>query len=123
MRLYATCSKCKSDISFWSWKETRMDFKKSKHEKISLTCKKCNHLEKYHIDLISAKNSKIAIIIGLMIFVFGTLFSLIFLWDYLFESNNVYTIFGLISILLIPSIVYGIISKNDVQRIRNFNRS
>ena len=123
MELHATCKKCKSDISFWTWKETRMDFKKSKNENISLSCKKCNHLDNYHIDFISAKESKIALIIGLIILVAGTSFSMIFLWDYLFKTNNLYTIFGLTSILLVPSLVYGIISKNDNQRVRNFNKS
>jgi len=123
MRLYATCNKCKSDISIWTWKENRIDFKKSKQEWFSLTCKKCNHLDKYHIDSFSARNSKIALIIGLITFVIGTLFLLIFLWDYLFKTNNIYTIFGLISLLVVPSLVYGIISKNDLQRVCNFNRS
>lgn len=123
MKLYAACEKCKSDISFWTWKETRMDFKKSKKENILLSCKKCNHSYKYSIDFIYAKESKIAMAVGLIILVAGSSFSMIFLWDYLFQTNNIYTIFGLTGILLIPSIVYRILSKNDVQRVRDFNRS
>ena len=123
MKLYAVCIKCKSDIPFWTWNVHRTDFKKSNNEWITLNCKKCNHKDKYHIDTISARESKVALISGLTIFLVGTPLLFIFLWDYLFTTNNIYTIFGLVAPLIIPSLIYGIISKNDLQRVRNFNRS
>ena len=123
MKLYAVCDKCKSDISFWTWNINQIDFKKSKNEWIPLTCKRCNHMEKYHIDTISARESKVALIVGLTIFLVGTPLLFIFLWDYLFKTNNVYTILGLVTPLIVPSLIYGIISKNDLKRVRNFNRS
>jgi hypothetical protein len=123
MKLYTVWNKCKSDISFWTWNVNRIDFKKSKNEWILLTCKKCNHKENHHIDTISARESKVAMIIGLTIFLVGTSLLFIFLWDYLFKTNNVYTIIGLVTPLIVPSLIYGIISRNDGQRVRNFNRS
>ncbi len=123
MKLYAVCNECKSEISFWTWNVNRIDFKKSKNEWIPLLCKNCNREEKYHIDTISAKESKVALIVGLILLLVGTPLLFIFLWDYLFEFNNVYTIFGLVTPLIIPGLIYRVISKNDLQRVRNFNRS
>ena len=123
MKLYAVCNKCKSDISFWTWNSNRTDFKKSNNDWITLSCKKCNHKAKYEIDTIYARESKVALIIGLIIFLVGTPLLFIFLWDYLFHTNNVYIILGLVIPLIVPSLIYGIISKNDLQKVRNFNRS
>lgn len=123
MKLYTKCTNCKSDISFWTWTSDRVGFKKSNGDYISLTCKNCNQNTKYHIDDVKAKESKLAYIIALLIFLAGTPILFLFLWDYMFMTNNIYTILGLVIPLIVPSLIFGIITKNDRQRVRLFNRS
>jgi predicted membrane channel-forming protein YqfA (hemolysin III family) len=91
-------------------------------DKIELHCKSCNKTDKYSIDDLKAKESKIAILIGLLILIIGTPITLILLWDYIWQSG-LYSAFGLILIIGIPGYVYMIINKNDQNRVRIFNRS
>ncbi|PWD97477.1 hypothetical protein [Marinilabilia rubra] len=123
MKLYAKCPKCKSEISFTKWVSDRIEFKKSNGEYISLTCKNCNKKTKFHIVNIEAKENKIAHFIALSVLLIGTSLLLIFLWDFLFLTINIYTIAGLLSILVVPSIIFGIITKNERKRVRLFNYS
>lgn len=122
MRLYIKCSDCDHDISFWTWTSERVDLKMTHGDKIELDCKNCNKKSKYYIDDLRAKESKIALIIALIIFIIGTPIALILLWDYIWQTG-LYGALGLILIIGIPSTIYGIINKNDSQRVRLFNRS
>jgi hypothetical protein len=123
MRLYVDCLKCKTEISFWTWNSDRVDFKKSTGENIVLTCKKCSHFDKYNIDNVKAKESKIALITSLSFLLIGTPILFITLSDYMFKTNNVYTIACLVTCLTIPSLTFGIMTRNDRIRVRIFNRS
>ena len=123
MKLYTKCSTCMTDISLWTWYSDRIDFKKSNKDFINLTCKKCKQTDRYNIDNVKAKESNTAQIIALSIFLIGTPVLLIFLWDYIFKINNIYAILILILPLIVPSLIYSIIIKNDRQRVRLFNVS
>jgi hypothetical protein len=112
-----------TDISLWTWYSDRIDFKKSNKDFINLTCKKCKQTDRYNIDNVKAKESNTAQIIALSIFLIGTPVLLIFLWDYIFKINNIYAILILILPLIVPSLIYSIIIKNDRQRVRLFNVS
>jgi hypothetical protein len=122
MRLYIKCSECSKDISFWTWSSDRVSIKMTHGEKIGLDCKSCNTTKEYYIDDLRAKKSKIASIIASVIFIIGTPIALILLWDYIWQTR-LYGAFGLILIIGIPTTIYGIINKNDSQRVRLFNRS
>ena len=123
MKVYTKCKKCKSDISFSTWETDRVGLKMSKGESIKLTCKKCNFSANYAIDDFKAKESKIAHLIALLVFLIGTPILFILLWDKMFKTNNIYTIYGLVIPLIIPSIIFTIISRNDRLRVSSFNRS
>jgi len=122
MRLYIKCSNCSNEISFWTWSSDRVSLKMTHGDKIELDCKNCNTTKKYFIDDLRAKKSKIALIIASIIFIIGTPIVLILLWDYIWQTG-LYGALGLILIIGIPSTIYGIINKNDSQRISLFNRS
>jgi hypothetical protein len=122
MRLYIKCSDCKNEISFWTLSSERVNLKMTHGDKIELDCKKCNTTKNYNIDDLRAKKSKIALIIASIIFIIGTPIALILLWDYIWQTG-LYGAFGLILIIGIPSTIYGIINKNDNQRVSIFNRS
>lgn len=123
MKIYTRCEKCKSEISFSTWETDRVGLKMSKGNSINLMCKKCNFCGNYEIDDFKAKESKIAHLIALVVFLIGTPILFVLLWDKLFRTNNIYAIFGLVMPLIIPSIIFGIISKNDRLRVSRFNRN
>lgn len=123
MKVYTKCDKCKTDISFSTWATDRVVLKMSKGNSVRLTCKKCDYSENYLIDGLKAKESKIALLIALLVFLVGTPILFVLLWDLLFRTNNIYTIFGLFGTLIIPSTIFSIISKNDRLRVNSFNRS
>jgi hypothetical protein len=83
MRIHTNCKHCKSEISFWVWASDRVEIKKTKGDFLELTCKKCKQKGEYDIDQIKARESKIALLVGLLIFVIGTPTILIFMWDYI----------------------------------------
>ena len=122
MKLYTQCTSCKKDISFWTWSQTRIELQKTKGKLLLLTCKKCGHSNKYDLNDIEAKPSRFALVISLIIFVFGTLFLLIMFSDYIWEVG-IYGVVTISSIVLIPSIVFTIINKNDRQRVNTFNQN
>ncbi len=122
MRLFSICTDCKNEISMRTWATTRVDLKMKHGDNIELYCKSCNKTDKYSIDDLKAKESKIAILIGLLILFIGTPISLILLWNYIWQTG-LYSAFGLILIIGIPGFIYMIINKNDQNRVRIFNRS
>lgn len=122
MKLYTKCSECKNEITTKSWHSTRVDFKMQHGEMIEIKCKSCNRIDKYSIDDLRAKESKVAALIGLIVLIVGTPIVLILLWDYIWQTG-LYGAFGLILIIGIPSSVYLIINKNDQNRVSSFNRS
>lgn len=123
MKVYTRCEKCKSDISFSTWETDRIGLKMSKGNSLNLTCRKFNYSGNYAIDDFKAKESKIAHLIALLIFIIGTPILFVLLWDKMFKTNNIYTIFILVIPLIIPSTIFAIISRNDRLRVSSFNRS
>jgi len=122
MKLYTKCIDCKSDLMIKSWVSTRVDLKMKLGDKMEITCKNCNRTNKYSIDDLKARESKIAALIGLVVLVIGTPFILILLWDYIWQTG-LYGAFGLILIIGIPGSVFMIINKNEQSRVSSFNRS
>lgn len=122
MKLYIKCSDCDKEISFWTWSSERVDLKMTHGDKIELDCKNCDTIKKYYIDDLRAKKSKIALMISAILFIIGTPIALILLWDYIWQTG-LYGALGLILIISVPSTIYGIVNKNDSQRVSLFNRS
>jgi ABC-type sulfate transport system permease component len=94
-----------------------------KGDLMELSCKVCNKHGKYSIENIEAKTSKISIIIAGLIFLVGTPLLFVILQDYIFNLNHIYSIVFLTLPIAFPSLVYGIILKNDRQRVKIFNQS
>lgn len=66
-----------------SWVSTRVDLKMKFSDKIEINCKNCNRTNKYSIDDLKARESKIAALIGLVVLIIGTPVILILLWDFI----------------------------------------
>lgn len=123
MKLFTNCKNCKSEIRFKSWYSDRVEIKKSVGDSLQLKCKSCNKTDKYRIDTIKAKESKLALFFAFIIFLIGTPIMLFFLWDYFLKANYLYGILGLLLPLIIPSVIYMIVNKNESSKVRLFNQS
>lgn len=122
MKLYISCSNCREEIGIRTWATNRVDLKMKHGQVMKLHCNHCKKINKYTIDELKAKDSKIAILIGLLVLIVGTPTILVLLWSYIWKSG-LYAVLGLTAIIGIPSLVYSVIRKNDLNRVRNFNRS
>ncbi|MBA7527513.1 hypothetical protein ES705_19689 [subsurface metagenome] len=122
MKIYTKCPYCKAEISFWSWSKDKVELKMTQSDKIVLTCKKCHKINNCIVDDFRAKESKIAILVGVIVFAIGTPVLLVTLWDYIWLTGY-YRVLALLTIILIPSTIYGIINKNDQRRVKLFNQS
>ena len=87
-----------------------------------LNCNDCGGREKYHVDDLFAKESKIAKILALATFLVGMPL-LFYGFGYLYPKiKNQHNVFLLLEFLLLPTVVYGIIKKQEEIRVSSFNR-
>lgn len=94
-----------------------------KGKKIELKCKKCSYVSKYHLNDMTARESKIALIIGLLIFFIGTPLTIYLLWEYVFKMAFIYSTIVFIILIGIPFTIYSLIEKEQRQKVRYFNSS
>ncbi len=111
MKVYAKCEYCKSDVSKWIWAENKVDLKKTNGETIKIQFSKCSKSNNINIDKLKARESKIAQIISILAFLAGTPVLFLLVWDYLFKTNNIYSIAILVTPIIVPSIIYSVVSK------------
>jgi hypothetical protein len=122
MKVYGKCKNCKTEISYSTSANTRVEFAMQVGEKKILNCKNCGMKTEFHIDELYKKESKIAQIGAGLVFLIGTPLMFFFVNPILIGSRNHYVIYVVGGFLLIPVIVYGIIKKQDQTRVNSFNR-
>ena len=87
-----------------------------------LKCEECQKEDNYHVNDVKAKESKLIALIAFGIFIFGTGIIGYLLRDYLFMPNNPYNVLAIGGLLLIPSAVYMIMTKQERDNARRFNQ-
>ena len=122
MKVYTKCPSCRNEIIFRTSAHDRIGFKMIHGDRIGLKCKHCNSTRNYYIADIKAKRSKAVILFASLVFAIGTPVVFLLLWDYIWRAG-LYGAAGLISLAVVPVSVYGIINKNDRDRVSSFNRS
>lgn len=120
MKLFTKCRNCKNEISFKNSCTTRVQLAMQEDENIMLSCKECFIKDKYFVNDIYAKKSKLIKIISSLIFLVGTP-----LLGYKgFQLFN-YSVVGAVRIgvlLLPPVFIYGFLKSKDKIRVNTFNR-
>ena len=119
---YGKCPKCKSEMSYSTHANTRVEFAMQDGENKILTCKNCGTTTEFHVDEFYAKESKIAQIGAGLIFLIGTPFLFFFINPIFSGSRSHYVIYIIGGFLLVPVIAYGIIKKQDQIRVSSFIR-
>lgn len=121
MKLSTSCSYCKNDINFSSRKKDRVELARLKGEEVELSCKKCDHIDSYHVNKIYATENRLVLILASFIFLIGTPLAFYFIWDFLFQFSQIYVISGMIVITVFPFIIYSILEKEQRNRVKRFN--
>lgn len=121
MKLYTNCKNCKKEIRFFTWEADRIRLAMDKGKKIELKCKNCNHVYKYHLNDLTAKESKIALAIGLLIFLVGTPLTVYWLWKYLFKVSLIYSTITIASLIVVPLTIFILIEKGQREKVSRFN--
>ena len=121
MRLYTNCKSCKKEVRFFTWEADRIRLAMDKGKKIELKCKNCNHVYKYNLNDLTAKESKIALAIGLLIFLVGTPLTVYWLWKYLFKMSLVYSTITIASLIGVPLTIFILIEKGQREKVSRFN--
>lgn len=122
MKVYVKCRNCKKEIKHSTSSSTRVEFAMKEGENKILNCNNCAKKEEYHVDDLYTKESKIAHIIAGLVLLIGTPLTFFIINPIFTGSRNHYVIYIVGSFLLVPVIVYGIISKEDQTRVSSFNR-
>jgi len=116
MRIYGKCKTCTTEISFWSFAETRVDLALQSGDYKKLYCSTCGKNNRFHLNELYAKKSKIAQFIALTAIVIG----LGLLWYYFVPIAEV-LLLHIGGIILVPFSIYQIIHKQEEVRVKSFN--
>ena len=100
----------------------RAELARERGNEFNLKCDECSKENKYHVNDVKAKESKLLALIVFGIFVFGTGIIGYLLRDYLFMPNNPYNALAIGGLLLVPSAGYVILTKQERDNARRFNR-
>ena len=122
MTLTVACKACRQLIRFNVWSVSdRVELSKKKGENIEIKCK-CGHVDKYHVDDITADNNRFISILSSVIFLVGTPFVVYIIWKTLGGVHYPYAVAALLAGGLIPFLVYMAITKSQRDKQSLFNR-
>ena len=122
MKLIVICKECRHQIKVKNSVNDRAELARELGDEFYLKCKECSKESKYHVNDVKAKESKLIAAIAFGIFILGTGIVGYVLRDYLLIPNNPYNALAIGELLLIPSVIYLIITKQERDNARRFNR-
>ncbi len=117
MKLTTRCKTCKTEVSFVSSVNDRVELEMQKGKVIPLTCKNDGHKHKYHVNELRAEKS-----LSMKVISFG--FSFIIILAIVFLGLNM-TLTGLLfysQVFIAPTGIYMLIHKQQQKRLNSFNR-
>jgi hypothetical protein len=121
MKLIVDCKNCRKQIRLKNTVNDRGELSRKIGKEFSISCKECLKESNYQVNDIRAKESKFIALSSLIIFTLGTGIIAYLLGEYLFIPNNPYNVLVIGGLLLIPSIVYMIMRKQEMDNVRRFN--
>jgi len=122
MKLILICKNCRGELKLKNSVNDRAELARERGDKFKLKCEECSKEDKYHVNDVKAKESKLIALIAFGVFIFGTGTIGYLLRDYLFKLNTPYNVLAIGGILLIPSVVYMIMTKQERDNARRFNQ-
>lgn len=122
MKLITKCKHCKKIINLKFSANDRAELARDKGESFIVECTICAFRKLYHVNDIQAKESKWINVFALVILAIGMPIIFFLLKDYLLRPNNPYNVLAIAGLILIPSIVHGLLLKQDRENVMRFNR-
>lgn len=98
--------------------ETRVELAMDEGEVIQLDCPQCQMINDLPVDEFSARTSKTARTIALLILAVGTPLSI---WFFLFYFAAKYDMMIIGGVVLAPLLIYGMLKKQEERRVHAFN--
>ncbi|MEQ9186165.1 MAG: hypothetical protein RLP15_00405 [Cryomorphaceae bacterium] len=122
MLIYTTCSKCNAAIRHRTYSNTRVELAMKEGEQIHAKCTACNHHGNYAVDEWRARSSKMAAIVSLLVLIVGTGAMIYVLFFWLNDVSTSVSVFAVSGLLVAPAAAYGILQKQENDRVSHFNR-
>lgn len=123
MRVYYKCPKCNYENRLKTESCTRIEFAMENGKIRKTDCENCNQKSTLNVNKFYAKESKLISILAGIIFLVGTFIGLYFVMQMISEMKTVIGIFTVACGLLIPVWIYGILNKEDRNRVKAFNQT
>lgn len=111
MKLVAICKNCRSEIRVIPITNDRAELARKKGDSFQLRCNECEKKYYYHVNKVKAKKSKWLALSALIILTVGTV-----VVGYLLFNISRFS-----RLIVIPSIVYFIINRQETNNIEQFN--
>jgi len=89
---------------------------------VRISCPNCSHEEIRSINEVKAKESRFISAVAFLFFLGGTGAIALFLKEYLTVPNSPYNALLIAGTLLIPSVVYVLLHKQERENVKRFNR-
>lgn len=121
MKLIVKCKNCRNKIKLKNSVNDRIELAREIGIEFKIECEECLKEEKYHVNDVKARGSKLIALIAFGIFIFGTGIIGYILRDYLFMTNNPYNVLSIGGLLMVPYVVYMILTKQERDSARRFN--
>jgi hypothetical protein len=102
---------------------TRIEFAMENGKTKKVDCAKCHLNFNLEPNKFYAKESKLISILSGIIFLVGTFVGLYFVLQMISEMNTIIGIFTVASGLLIPVWIFGILNKEERNRVKTFNQT
>src|SRR5690606_24577765 len=104
-------------------KTTRVEFAMKNGNIIDLECFQCHKTASFKVNKLYAKESKLILIIGWIIFLIGTGIGLYFLMGFISEMKTIIGIVVVASVLLAPIWIFRILNQEERMRVKTFNQT
>ncbi len=122
MKLITNCKHCQKEIRVKSMSNDRPELAKEMGNEFTLNCEHCLRKDRYSANEVKAKESKSIKIFSLLVFLIGTGFLACFFRDFVFISESPKFLFYVCATLTVPAVFYGLLTKQDRDKVRDFNR-
>ncbi|MDN3725557.1 hypothetical protein QRD02_14320 [Aequorivita sp. SDUM287046] len=123
MRVYYKCPKCNHENRVKTDAGTRIEFAMENGKAKKVECEKCYLNFNLEPNKFYAKESKLISILSGIIFFVGTMVGLYFVMQMISEMKTIIGIFTVACGLLIPVWIFGVLNKEERNRVKTFNQT
>ena len=122
MKLLVNCKDCQAGIKLKYPVLDRAELARTMGDTIRLSCPQCGSKRTYGVNGVVARESKSISVLALALLLLGTGLIAYLLLSFLFVSSNPYFALLVGGLILVPSIVYVLLKKQERERVSRFNR-